>query len=170
MALALTSFTVGLLVHSFHHIAESVRATHVLGDVDRALQSMLDDVPEPNEGTTVTTAAGRRTSTSCSMNCARSPCARSCRFGRPVSSPGTTSPRCDEPARASSSSRSASSRRSWTERSFVVPSEPNRADGVHEAKELSADDIVCGYPVDDSYFLATDRGALEGPAAMGRDS
>ncbi len=53
VAMALTFFTVGLLVYFFHHVAESVRATHVLGDVDDALQAMLDDLPEPAEGTTV---------------------------------------------------------------------------------------------------------------------
>ena len=46
-ALALTFVTVGTLVYFFHHIAESVRATHVLGNVDDALQAMLDTLPEP---------------------------------------------------------------------------------------------------------------------------
>jgi uncharacterized membrane protein len=46
-SLVLAFATVGLLVYFFHHIAESVRATHVLGDVDTALQDMLDDLPEP---------------------------------------------------------------------------------------------------------------------------
>lgn len=50
VALALTFSTVALLVYFFHHIAESVRATHVLGDVDEVLQSMLDALPEPDEG------------------------------------------------------------------------------------------------------------------------
>ena len=53
VALALTFFTVGMLVYFFHHVAESVRATHVLGDVDDALQAMLDDLPEPAEAATV---------------------------------------------------------------------------------------------------------------------
>lgn len=57
MALALTFCTVALLVYFFHHIAESVRATHVLGDVDDALQAMLDDLPEPAEGETVDAVA-----------------------------------------------------------------------------------------------------------------
>ena len=48
-ALVLAFTTVGLLVYFFHHIAESVRATHVLGDVENALQKMIDDLPEPDE-------------------------------------------------------------------------------------------------------------------------
>jgi uncharacterized membrane protein len=46
-ALLLAFATVGLLVYFFHHIAESVRATHVMGDVDDALQAMLDSLPDP---------------------------------------------------------------------------------------------------------------------------
>jgi uncharacterized membrane protein len=45
-ALVLAFATVGLLVYFFHHIAESVRATHVLGDLGDALHAMLDELPE----------------------------------------------------------------------------------------------------------------------------
>jgi len=48
-AMALTFFTVGVLVFFFHHVAESVRVTHVLGDLDRALQRMLEALPEGDD-------------------------------------------------------------------------------------------------------------------------
>jgi uncharacterized membrane protein len=46
VALVLTFLTVALLVYFFHHTAESVRVTHVLGDVARALDRMLERLPE----------------------------------------------------------------------------------------------------------------------------
>jgi uncharacterized membrane protein len=49
-AMALTFFTVGVLVVFFHHIAQSVRVTHVLEDLDQALQRMLDALPEGDDG------------------------------------------------------------------------------------------------------------------------
>lgn len=48
-AMALTFVTVAVLVYFFHHVAESVRVTHVLGDLDRALQRMLDGLPTGDE-------------------------------------------------------------------------------------------------------------------------
>jgi uncharacterized membrane protein len=44
VALALTFLTVAVLVYFFHHIAQSVRVTHVLANVDRALQRRLDQL------------------------------------------------------------------------------------------------------------------------------
>ena len=48
-AMALTFFTVGVLVYFFHHIAQSVRVTHVLEDLDRGLQRMLNALPEGDD-------------------------------------------------------------------------------------------------------------------------
>jgi uncharacterized membrane protein len=46
VALVLTFFTVAVLVYFFHHIAQSVRVTHLLADVDDALRSRLEDLNE----------------------------------------------------------------------------------------------------------------------------
>lgn len=50
VALALAFSTVGVLVYFFHHIAEGVRATNILGKVDDALHEMLAALPEPGTG------------------------------------------------------------------------------------------------------------------------
>jgi uncharacterized membrane protein len=52
VALVLTFLTVAALVYFFHHTAESVRVTHVLADVSRALDRMLerlDELEDPAE-------------------------------------------------------------------------------------------------------------------------
>ncbi|CAN5818576.1 hypothetical protein BH23DEI1_BH23DEI1_18260 [soil metagenome] len=46
VAIAMTFFTVATLVYFFHHTAESVRVTHVLADVGRALDRMLERYDE----------------------------------------------------------------------------------------------------------------------------
>ncbi len=46
MALALTFVTVAFLVFFFHHIAQSVRVTHILSKVDKAFQRRLDGMTE----------------------------------------------------------------------------------------------------------------------------
>ena len=49
IALLFTLATVAMLVYFFHHIAESVRVTHVLADIDRALKQRLQSLPERDE-------------------------------------------------------------------------------------------------------------------------
>jgi len=44
VALALTFLTVAVLVYFFHHIAQSVRVTHVLAEVDRELRRRIDQL------------------------------------------------------------------------------------------------------------------------------
>jgi uncharacterized membrane protein len=46
VALVLTFFTVAILVYFFHHIAQSIRVTHVLAEVDDALRRRLETLPE----------------------------------------------------------------------------------------------------------------------------
>jgi hypothetical protein len=77
VALVLTFFTVAVLVYFFHHIAQSIRVTHVLADVDDALRRRLEALAEirttdggdredpeearwPSRSTSATTSACRR--------------------------------------------------------------------------------------------------------------
>jgi uncharacterized membrane protein len=46
VALVLTFFTVAVLVYFFHHVAQSIRVTHVLADVDEALRKRLETLPD----------------------------------------------------------------------------------------------------------------------------
>jgi uncharacterized membrane protein len=46
VALLLTFVTIGALIYFFHHVAESVRVTHVLSDVGRQLERTIDALPE----------------------------------------------------------------------------------------------------------------------------
>ncbi len=46
VALVLTFFTVAILVYFFHHTAQSIRVTHVLGELDAALRRRLEALAE----------------------------------------------------------------------------------------------------------------------------
>jgi uncharacterized membrane protein len=52
VALVLTFFTVAVLVYFFHHTAQSIRVTHVLGELDDALRQRLEALAEhgPDDG------------------------------------------------------------------------------------------------------------------------
>jgi uncharacterized membrane protein len=49
IAFLLAFATVAILVYFFHHVAQSVRVTHVLEDIDRSLKKRLQDLPERDE-------------------------------------------------------------------------------------------------------------------------
>jgi uncharacterized membrane protein len=52
VALVLTFVTVAVLVYFFHHTAQSIRVTHVLGELDDALRRRLEALAEhePDDG------------------------------------------------------------------------------------------------------------------------